>query len=130
MFTVHTKNKAPETGFADDPASSHKSEEAALAAAKELAQDPKTYGNTVMVCEKGTNRTWSVQYLAGQATVGYDEGTPYLVEGEGRFLTTYDAREEVVEVRQEEDGNGGVAIFLDQPHNELVGEFEQYEETA
>lgn len=131
MFTVHTKNKAPETGFSDAPSSEHRSEDKALEAAKELAQDRKTYGNTVMVCETGTNRTTSVQYLAGEASVGYDEGVPYLIEGEGKFVITLDAREVPVEIRKEEDENGGVTVHLDQPSGDmLVGEFNQYEESA
>jgi hypothetical protein len=129
MLTVHTKNLSPETGFNAEPTSEHKTEKAALEAAKELAASPKTHGNTVLVQEKGTNRTWTVQKIAGEATVGLDEGVPYLVEGDAHFQITYDAREVPVEIRQETDENGGVAVYLDQPEGHpLVGEFDVHTE--
>lgn len=127
MFTVHTKNRAPETGFSDEPASSHKTEDAAIEAAKALASDASSYGRTVLIVEAGTNTTWSVEYVTGEASVGYQDGEPYLIPAaDQHFVVTKDAREVPVTVRQEDNDAGGVAIFLDQPKGEpLEGEFTQ-----
>ncbi len=127
MFTVHTKNKAPETGFSAEPASTHKTADAALSAAKELATDKATYGNTILVTEAGTNRSWTVQHMSGEASVGYDEGVPFVVPStEQYYVITYDAREVPTEIRREDDETtGSVAVFLDHPAGEpLIGDFE------
>lgn len=115
MFTVHEKNQAPETGFNPEPVSSHKSEETALAAAKDVASSADKHSNIAFVQEEGTNRTWTVQHISGEVTVGYNEGVPYLVPAaDAHYQIVYDARENVVTERREEAENGSVAIFLDE----------------
>lgn len=128
MFTVHIKNKAPETGFNPEPASSHKTEDAAVEAAKALASDKSSYGRTVLVCEEGTNLTVSVEYATGEPSIGYEDGEPFLVPAtDAHFLVTRDDREVPTEKRVEKnDETGGIVVYLDQPQGDvLVGNHDQ-----
>ena len=121
MFTVHTKNKSPETGFDPQPASRHKTEETAVQAAMDLAIDSKTYGRTVMVFEEGTNLAISVEYRTGEPTIGYDEGEPYLIPSpDSHFRVTRDDREEIVERREETDDYGVTVVHFDQPEDRAM----------